>query len=63
MNTNTYEIAKEQYAAIGIDTEAALNRLDNIPVVQDALLCGNIVKAVIKCYCMDGLYKVIDCKC
>ena len=32
MDTSIYENAKEQYAALGIDTEAALNSLDTIPV-------------------------------
>jgi len=33
MNTNgTYELAREQYAAIGVDTEAVLKALDEIPV-------------------------------
>jgi len=32
MKTSTYEIAQEQYAALGIDTEAAIARLNKIPV-------------------------------
>lgn len=32
MSTNLYELAKEQYAALGVDTEAALNALERIPV-------------------------------
>ena len=32
MCTNMYEQAKEQYAAIGVDTESALKTLDTIPV-------------------------------
>ena len=27
-----YEIAKQQYAAIGVDTEAALKKLETVPV-------------------------------
>ncbi|HXN50253.1 MAG TPA: L-rhamnose isomerase [Bryobacteraceae bacterium] len=29
---SAYQIAKQQYAAIGVDTEAAMRRLENIPV-------------------------------
>jgi len=32
MSTSPYKIAQEQYAAIGVDTEAAIARLDQIPV-------------------------------
>ena len=32
MSTSTYENAKEQYAALGVDTEAAIAQLDQIPV-------------------------------
>ena len=31
-NNSLYSIAKEQFAAVGVDTEAALKQLDNIPV-------------------------------
>ena len=29
---SAYTIAKERYAALGVDTEAALNRLESIPL-------------------------------
>ena len=32
MHTNTYDLAKEQYAALGVNTDAALQALDKIPV-------------------------------
>ena len=32
MSHSIYEIAKEQFAAVGVDTEAALQALDKIPV-------------------------------
>ena len=32
MSNTAYELAKEQYAVMGVDTEAAIVALDNIPV-------------------------------